>query len=156
MTFGAFSDIRWHSVTFSDIRCLSSSRPLLSCYLLALILPVICNSNDDRFHGADCEIDAESRHICMICIPSLRKVLWSWGLVLAVERVEMMPLPAMDCANCCQHAYQFLAFDIIACCRQEDFGLKILSVQFDLVVECRISDTLVFECAWLQVHSCIL
>ena len=36
----------------------------------------------------------------MMCIPSLRKVLWSWGLLLAVERFVMMPPTAMSCNIC--------------------------------------------------------
>ena len=45
---------------------------------------------------------AVTRHTCMMCIPSNIKVLWSWGLLLPVERVVIVPLPAMSCHICCQ------------------------------------------------------
>ena len=43
---------------------------------LAFVFPVICDSNGDRFHFVDFEIVAVTRHICMMCIPSINEVLW--------------------------------------------------------------------------------
>ena len=63
---------------------------------------MICDSDDDRFHCVDFEIVAVTEHICMMCISSLSKVLWSSGLLFAVERVVMMPPTAMACAICFQ------------------------------------------------------
>ena len=36
----------------------------------------------------------------MMCIPSINKVFWSYGLLLALERVVVVPIPAMTCAIC--------------------------------------------------------
>ena len=52
------------------------------------------------FICVDFEIVAVTRHMCMMCIPSISKALWSWGLLLAVEGVVVVPLPAMTCAMC--------------------------------------------------------
>ena len=35
----------------------------------------------------------------MMCIPSIGQALWSWGLLLAIEGVVVVPLPTMACAS---------------------------------------------------------
>ena len=52
------------------------------------------------FICVDFEIVAVTKHMCMMCIPSIRNALWSWGLLLAVEGVVVVPLPTMACAIC--------------------------------------------------------
>ena len=67
----------------------------------AWVCRVICDSSDNRFHCVDFEIIAATRHMCMMCITSVTTVLRSSGLLLAVERIAAVPLPAMACAHCC-------------------------------------------------------
>ena len=41
------------------------------CEWLLLVVLVICESEDARFDGVDFEIVAVSRHVCMMCVPSV-------------------------------------------------------------------------------------
>ena len=53
----------------------------------------------------------------MMCIPSIRKALWSWGLLLAVKRVVVVPLPTMACAICLQSFAGDRSHAVLLTCR---------------------------------------